>query len=334
MRPHCHGGRSLTEQRALIIGATGFVGKNLVLEMAARGPVTVLARPTSDTGLFKDHRNITVCLGDLESGRGLTPALQAIDTVVHCAGRTMARSYWDYHRTNVTGTANLLAAMRAARVRKILFISSHAACGPGRDDRPVQEHEPAQPVSAYGRTKKQAEEMIIRSGLDYTIIRPASVYGPHDREILAYVRLLNKGFCPLVGFGPKYVNLIYVRDLVDLIIAIVRRDLFEGRIYFAHDGHCYSLEGVLDTISRALARKSIKIKIPFPVAMLLGLLNDTVLPAGLKIVPRDKVRELGCTYWACSIERAAGEIGFRPRFTFERGIVETIDWYRKHGLLS
>lgn len=334
MRPHCHGGRSLTEQRALIIGATGFVGKNLVLEMAARGPVTVLARPTSDIGLFKDHRNITVCLGDLESGRGLTPALQAIDTVVHCAGRTMARSYWDYYRTNVTGTANLLAAMHAARVRKILYVSSHAACGPGRDDRPVQEYEPLRPMSYYGRTKKLAEDLIVRSALDYTIVRPASVYGPHDKEILTYVKLLNYGFCPLIGFGPKYVNLIYVRDLVDLIVDVVRRDLFMDRIYFAHDGTCYSLEAVLDTISRALDKKSMKIRIPFPVAMLIGLLSDTVLPASMKVIPRDKVRELACPYWVCSTERAAGEIGFRPRFTFERGIVETIDWYRKHGLLS
>lgn len=327
-------GSSLAEKRTLIVGATGFVGKNLVPDMAARGPVTVFARPTSDTKLFQRDPNIRICVGDLESGRGLAAALQATDTVVHCAARTMARNYWDYHRTNVAGTANLLAAMRAAQVRKILFVSSHAACGPGRDDRPVLEQEPARPVSSYGRTKRLAEEMIVRSGLDYTIIRPASVYGPHDKEILAYVRLLNMGLCPLIGFGPKYVNAIYVRDLVDLIVDIVRRDLFKDRVYFAHDGHCYPMEEILDTISRALGRKSIKIHVPLPVAMVLGLLSDALLPARYKIVPRDKVREMGCTYWVCSTERAAAEIGFRPRFTFERGIAETIEWYRQHGLLS
>ncbi|MBE0432391.1 NAD-dependent epimerase/dehydratase family protein [candidate division WOR-3 bacterium] len=324
----------MTKQRVLIIGATGFVGKNLVLEMASRSHVTIFARPTSDIDLFKHNRNITVCLGDLESGEGLRLALHAVDIVIHCAARTMARSYWDYYRTNALGTANLLEAMRAARVRKILYISSHAACGPGRDNNPVQEHESQKPVSFYGRTKKLAEEMIVRSGLSYTIVRPASVYGPHDKEILAYVRLLNNGICPLVGFGPKYLNLIYVRDLVDLIADIVRRDLFADRIYFAHDGRCYLLESALDTISRALDKKSIKIRIPSSIAMLIGLLNDVLLPSGMKIIPRDKVRELACPYWVCSTERAVEDIGFRPRYTFERGILETIDWYRKHGLLG
>lgn len=326
--------RSLTKQRVLIIGATGFVGKNLVPEMASRSRVSIFARPTSDVHLFKHNRNITVCLGDLESGEGLQTALHAIDIVIHCAARTMARSYQDYYRTNVLGTANLLEAMRTARVRKILYVSSHAACGPSRDHSPVQEHEPQRPVSFYGQTKRIAEEMIARSGLSHTIIRPASVYGPHDKEILVYVRLLQNGICPIVGYGPKYLNLIHVRDLVDLIVDIVGRDLFADRVYFAHDGRCYSLESVLDTISRALDKKSAKIRIPFSIAMLIGLLNDALLPAGMKIVPRDKVRELACPYWVCSTERAVEDIGFRPRYTFERGILETIDWYRKHGLLG
>jgi nucleoside-diphosphate-sugar epimerase len=323
----------LTEQRVLIVGATGFVGRNLVPEMASRNPVTILARPTSDIGLFTQNRDITICRGDLESGQGLRFALRAVDIVIHCAGRTMAPTYWDYYRTNVTGTANLLAAMREARVSKILYVSSYAACGPGRDITPVQEHEPPRPVSAYGRTKKMAEEMIARSGLLYTIVRPAAVYGPHDKEILAYVRILNRGICPLVGSGPKYVNLIHVRDLVDMIVDIVRRDRFAGRVYFAHDGQCYSLEATLDTISRALDKKNIKVRIPYSVAMLIGVLNDALLPPGAKVITRDKVREFACARWVCSTERAAREIGFRPRHTFERGIVDTIEWYRRHGML-
>jgi len=324
----------LKEKRLLIVGASGFVGRNLVLQMAADKQITILVRPTSNTDLFKDNPNIRILTGDLETARGLSEALKKIDIVIHCAARTMGRTYWEYYRTNTLGTANLIREMTRSGVQKILFLSSHAACGPTVGNTEVGEKAIENPISFYGYTKKLAEELIIRSGLFYTIIRPVSVYGPHDKEILAYIKLLDKGICPVVGFGPKYVNLIYVKDLVDMIIEIVNRDLFANQLYFANDGNCYSFDSVLDTIARALGKKNIKIYVPASIAMFVGLLNDVFIPPRHRLVTRDKVRELACQYWVCSNIRAIQEIDFYPRYTFERGIAETVAWYRKQGLLA
>jgi dihydroflavonol-4-reductase len=323
----------LKNERILVVGASGFVGKNLVQEMAARKHINILVRPTSNIDLFKHNSNITIRYGDLEADQGIEQAMEGIDLVINCAAKTMGRSYWEFYNMNTLGTANLIRAMTERNVPKILFLSSHAACGPSAGIVPTDEQHAQIPISFYGRTKKIAEELIRSSPLSYTIIRPVSVYGPHDKEILTYVKLLNKGFCPVIGYGPKYLNLIYVKDLVDLMIAFVDRDLFANRTYFANDGRCYSLYSILDTIANALGRKNVKIHIPASIALFVGLLNDVLVPPRKKLVTRDKIRELACQAWVCSSIRTIEEIDFHPRYSFERGIIETIDWYRENGFL-
>ncbi len=324
----------MKRKRILIVGASGFVGKNLVVELSAQQHVTILVRPKSNVDLFKNNDRISIHRGDLEAGWGISEALEEIDLVIHCAAKTMGRSYWEFYNTNTIGTANLIRAMEERNVKKIVYLSSHAACGPSVGNQAVNEHQTRTPISFYGRTKKLAEDLIRNSTLSHVIVRPVSVYGPHDKEILTYVKLLNKGFCPIIGYGPKYLNLIYVKDLVKLIIKIINRDIFANRTYFVNDGRCYSYYSVLDTIARTLGKKNIKIHIPASIAMFVGLLNDVLLPPAKKLVTRDKIRELACQAWVCTNVRAVEEIGFEPRYSFERGILETINWYRKSGYLS
>ena len=324
----------MKKERILIVGATGFIGKNLVPRLARDRRISVLARPTSDTSLFRQNPKIEILYGDLDTGQGLGAAMENIDLVIHCAGRTMARTYAEFHRTNTIGTSRLVQEMKRSGVRKVLYLSSHAACGPGRDSAPAAGTDAERPVSFYGHTKRLAEASIMRSGLRYTIVRPVAVYGPHDREILTYVRLLNRGICPVIGSGAKYVNVIYVKDLVEMIVRIVDMDLFAGQIYFANDGKCYSFDALLDTIARALGKGNVKVRVPRWIAMFIGSLNDAVVPPRYRLVTRDKVRELACPYWVCDSTRAIEDTGFQPQYTFERGIAETIDWYRAHALLS
>jgi len=315
----------------LIVGASGFIGKNLVPQMAENQRVSILVRETSNIELFKSNQNISILYGDLDKNQGIIEALDGIDAVIHCAARTMGRSYWDFYRTNTAGTVHLLNAMHVKNVRKILYLSSHAACGPSNSNEPRTQHKHANPISFYGRTKRLAEHSIMNSGLRFTIIRSVSVYGPYDKEILTYVKLLNRGICPIVGFGEKYLNLIYVKDLVNLVIRVIETDHFMDEVYFANDGRCYSLDSVMDTIARTLNKKSIRIHVPTSLALFIGLLNDVFLSPDRKLVTRDKIRELACQYWTCSSADANLELGFTPRYTFEQGIAETVRWYRDQG---
>lgn len=324
----------MKKQSILIVGASGFVGKNVVLRYAQKTDVNILVRPTSNIDPFRNSPRIRILYGDLEKNEGIVESLHGIDVVIHCAARTMGRSYWEFHDTNTQGTSHLINAMLENKVQKILYVSSHAACGPCSMDKPLQEHDQKSPISFYGRSKNLAEELIKGSGLAYTIMRPVSVYGPYDKEILTYVKLLNKGICPVVGYGAKYLNLIYVTDLVDIVLKTVSEDHFHKHVYFVNDGQCYSMDYILETIATTLGKKTLRITVPTGLALFIGLLNDVFISPDKKLVTRDKVRELACRYWLCSSDNISRELGFKPQYTFERGIAETVEWYKNQGLIG
>jgi nucleoside-diphosphate-sugar epimerase len=318
----------------LITGATGFVGKHLVSELAKKNTLRILARKTSNIELFRKNRAIEIAYGDLEHNEGLTHALDGVDIVVHSAARTIGRNFIEYYKTNTQGTAHLIQAMRDMNVKNLFFLSSHAACGPTREQRSLTESEEPVPISSYGLTKKLAEDIVRRSGMPYIILRSVSVYGPYDYDILKYINLLHSGICPIVGFGEKYLNFIYVKDLVRLIIKIIDTHRFDNKTYFVNDGKCYSYTEVLSTIEKKLQKKSIKIHVPQSIAMFIGVLNDVFLPEQKRGVWRDKVRELGATCWLCSNENCTKEFEFTPHYSLEKGMQETIDWYKTSGFLK
>jgi nucleoside-diphosphate-sugar epimerase len=318
----------------LVTGATGFVGKNLVLELIKKQNIRVLVRRTSNISLFKKKKDIDIAYGDLEYNDGIESALDGIDVVIHCAARTIGRNFIEYYKTNTLGTLHLTRAMQHRHIRKLIYVSSHAACGPSTQRQSIDEATVPRPTSFYGVTKKLAEDIIMHSTIPYVILRPVSIYGPYDTEILKYMRLLNRGICPIVGCGEKYINLIYVADLIRMIITIIEHDTYNNRIYFLSDGNCYSMNEILDMVATILRKQHIKIRVPESLALSIGLLNDIFIPEKKRTIWRDKVKELTQSYWLCCNERSTKEFRFPPCHTVQAGMEETITWYRKHHLLS
>jgi nucleoside-diphosphate-sugar epimerase len=319
---------------ALITGATGFIGKNLIPALIRFQKIRILVRRTSNIELFKKNSKIEITYGELEKNEGIEQALNGVDTVVHCAARTIGKNFNEYYRTNTTGTANLIKAMNKKKIKKILYLSSHAVCGPGCEKKAVKESDQPNPVSFYGMTKKLAEDIVMNSGINYTILRPVSVYGPYDMEILKYIKLLNRGICPVIGFGEKYINLIFITDLVELIITLIRVNKFNNQTYFINDGNCYSYKELLNEITNILGINNLKVYIPETMALFYGLLNDVFLRRQKRLIWRDKVREMARKYWLCSNEKLRGDFNFTPKYMLKQGMKETVDWYRAHGYLK
>jgi nucleoside-diphosphate-sugar epimerase len=318
----------------LITGATGFLGKNMVPALAKYSRLRILARRTSNIEFFQDIPNIEIVFGDIEKNTGIIDGLKNIDMVIHAAARTMGRNYLEYHQTNVIGTLNTVRAMEQAKVKKILLLSSHAACGPSSDKTPLNELARPQPISLYGRTKLAAENIVLKSTLKYIILRPVSVFGPHDMDVLRYVRFITQGISPVSGCGKKYLNLIYVEDLVQSIVQIVKKNEFNNHTYFVNDGMEYELHDILNRIANLLHKKTRQVCIPEPVAMVYGLINDVFLPARKRVVWRDKIRELTQKYWLCSNEKIADEYAFRASFTLDQALRKTMKWYQNKGFLG
>lgn len=318
----------------LITGATGFIGKNLIPALIRFQKIRILVRRTSNIELFKKNSKIEITYGELEKNEGIEQALNGVDTVVHCAARTIGKNFIEYYRTNTTGTANLIKTMNKKKIKKILYLSSHAVCGPGCEKKPAKENDQPNPVSFYGMTKKLAEDIVMNSGINYTILRPVSVYGPYDMEILKYIKLLNRGICPVIGFGEKYINLIFITDLVELIITLIRANKFNNQTYFVNDGNCYSYKELLNEITNILGINNLKIYIPEAMALFYGLLNDVFLRQQKRLIWRDKVREMARKYWLCSNEKLRDDFNFTPKYMLKQGMRETIDWYRAYGYLK
>jgi nucleoside-diphosphate-sugar epimerase len=318
----------------LITGATGFLGRNIVPLLSRRAKLRILVRPTSHIDDYLNNPDIEIAFGDIETGAGIDHALKDIDLVIHAAARTKGRNYPEYYRSNVCGTHNLVCSMNRTKTKKIIFLSSQAACGPSSAEIPLTEQDCSRPVSLYGRTKLLAEEVVRNSCLDYIILRPASVFGPHDTDVLRFIWFIKKGIVPMIGLKDKYLNLIYVEDLAQIISRIIDKDAFNKKTYFVHDGNKYRLSAILAMIARMLHKNTHVIYIPGPVAMCCGLFNDIFLPISKRMVGRDKIRELTQNYWLCDNSRITAEYAFQSYATLEKAMQQTMNWYKNNGFLG
>ncbi len=187
--------------RLAVTGGTGFVGGHLLAAAVAQGhSVRALARRPQRT-----MPGVTWIAGDLAAPGDLCAGA---DAVIHIAGTINARSRADYDAGNVAGTAGIVAAARAAGVNRFVHVSSLAAREPGLAD--------------YGASKAAAEDVVRSSVADAAIVRPPGVYGPGDRETLAFFRLVARGIAVLPGSGR--FSLIEVGDLAAALLAVATSD--------------------------------------------------------------------------------------------------------------
>jgi dihydroflavonol-4-reductase len=323
----------------LVTGGTGFIGSHLVERLVAQDrPVRCLVRRSS-AARSPALRAVELAQGDLESGAGLQEALQGVDTVIHLAGVTKARTPVDYHRGNAVATVNLLrAAHDAGAVGRFVHVSSLAAAGPSPVDRPLTEADESRPVSHYGRSKLAGEEAVRNSPLRAraVIVRPPVVYGPRDRDVYQMLRTVSRGWMAQIGAAPRRFSHIYVGDLVDGLIAAADSASAGGQVFYLADATPATWDAFGSTAARLMGRKLRTVTIPEKAAYMLGLGAEcwTRVSGKPGILSRDKVREACCPGWVCDPGRARRELGFRASSGLEEGLRRTLDWYKEAGWLT
>lgn len=319
--------------KALVTGATGFIGSHLVEELLKRGwRVTCLVRKTSKLKWI-EGLDLDILYGDCEDEGTLKHLPPDIDVVYHLAGITKAKKDKDFFCVNAGGTENLLrAAVQVPGLKRFIYLSSLAAAGPSRNGAPVNEKTEARPVSSYGKSKMAGENAVAkyRGQLSTTIIRPPAVYGPRDRDFYVLFKMLKKGFYPY--WGKCYYSLLYVDDLVRGLIMAAEEKEADGEVYFLCDGNVYSNEDIVNEISGVLGTKIMKMRIPGPVLSILAGISERLAKES-SIINRDKLKELGYVHWVCDSSKAEKDLKFIPKVTIKEGIKWTADWYRIHQWL-
>ena len=184
--------------KALVTGATGFVGSHLAEALRRRGDeVTALVRSPAKAAAL-GPLGVRVLPGGLDDPDSLARAAEGQDVVFHVAGLVAARDEAEFLRVNRDGTAGLVAAAARARVGRFVYVSSMAAGGPADRGRPLTGTEPPNPVTAYGRSKLAGETAVKAGSLPWVIMRPPTVYGPRDREVLKVFRMARWGVAPVL----------------------------------------------------------------------------------------------------------------------------------------
>lgn len=319
--------------KALVTGATGFIGSHLVEELLRRGySVTCLARKTSNLRWI-EGLDISLVYGDCAEKESLLDTVADFDYVFHLAGLTKARVKEDFFCVNAKGTENLVQALveKNFNIKRFVYLSSLTATGPSKNGTPVDENIETEPVSSYGKSKLEGERIVLKykDFLPITIIRPPAVYGPRDRDFYVFFKMLKKGFFPY--WGKCYYSLLYVDDLVRGMILSAETKEAEGRTYFLSDS-VYSNEEIAKVISSALGAKAIRLRIPKSIMPLFATIGER-LNRQSSIINKDKIKELNYSHWTCDSSKAKRELGFVPKVGIKEGIKWTADWYRIHRWL-
>ncbi len=327
----------------LITGASGFIGSFLVEEALSRGfSVWAAVRKTSSRKYLPDSRINFVEL-DLDDTAGMERTLSGydFDYVIHAAGATKCLNRQDFYRINTDGTVHLATAVRNTqkRLKRFVFISSLSVCGPLKEQEPhteIADTDTPRPNTAYGESKLMAEERLrALDGFPCVILRPTGVYGPKERDYFMMAESIKSHVDFAVGYRRQDITFIYVRDLVQAAFLA----LTNGRdkaAYILSDGNTYSSRTFSDLLQREMGNPWVlHIKAPLWVLRLITLAGDAVgkIRGKITALNSDKYQIMKQRNWKCDISPAVSELGYKPEYDLERGVTETVKWYKDNGWL-
>ncbi|HLB81471.1 MAG TPA: NAD(P)-dependent oxidoreductase [Gemmatimonadales bacterium] len=320
--------------RAFVTGGTGFVGAHLVRALRARGDaVTCLVRtPAKAQGL--GWTDVRLVRGDLDDARALRDGCAGADVIYHVAGRISARDLPGFMRANRDGTANLLEAATEQPPRRLVLVSSLAAAGPTRPGEPIEETRPPSPVTPYGQSKLAAEVLVRAMAFPWTIVRPPTVYGERDREVLKLFKLARLGLAPVFGDGSQELSVIYAGDLAAALVAATASAAANRVYYAAHPAVTTSRE-LVRAIGRSVGREPRVV--PLPALLVRGLLwaigSVAHLAGRATLLSSDKAAEFLAPAWTCRPDALMRDTGWRAEVDLATGLRRTAEWYRTEGWL-
>jgi dihydroflavonol-4-reductase len=326
--------------RVAITGASGLLGGNLAAELTAAGHHVVAIRRAGTRTSHLDDLAIEWHEADLGSIESMRRAFSGADCVFHCAAAVSVKRAVTPEMTaaNVTGTANVIEAVIAARVVRLVHTSSVVAVGLSTDGRPCDEtavwnfHTEGL-VDAYAITKHRAEDVVhaAHGRVDAVIVNPTYMLGPRDarpssgRLIVDVVR----GRVP--GWTPGYNNFVDVRDVARGMIAAWHNGRRGERYILA--GNDMTYRDVMRAIAAAAGTRPPRLRVPRPAAWLFGKWGDLVERAGGEpVVNSTQIRYAFTDKFRFKSDKAARELGYQHG-PLEPALRDAIAWFRAHGML-
>ena len=331
--------------RILITGASGFIGSFIVEEALNRGFETWAAVRKSSSREFLQDERIHFIELNLSSEEQLKQQLKDIqfDYVVHAAGVTKCLHKEDFFRINTEGTKNLVRALLDLQMplKRFVYISSLSIMGAIREKQPYQEireRDKAQPNTAYGKSKLEAEQWLNSLNeklLPYVILRPTGVYGPRERDYFMIAKSIKAHTDFAVGFKQQDITFVYVTDVVQAVFLALEKGE-TGRCYFLSDGEVYQSSTFSDLIRKELGNPWwIRITAPLWLLRIITFCGEYIgqMTGKVTALNNDKYNIMKQRNWRCDINPARQELGYEPKVKLEEGVRKSIAWYKKNKWL-
>lgn len=328
------GGRSTV--KVLVTGATSLLLRRVAEAVVERGDeVVCLQRHRADL-------DVTQVLGDVRDSAVVRRAVEGCDAVIHGAAKVGVVGSWEEYRSvNVDGTAAVLAAVRAAAIPKLVYVSSpsvahggDAIVGGGAEPAVVGRRR-----AWYAESKALAERLVLSvadPSLGVVAVRPHLVWGPGDTQLVGrIVERAASGKLVLVGGGTALVDTTYLDNAVTAHLAALDAVSpgapCDGRAYVIANGEPRPIRDLVAGICLAAGVPFAPRTVPVGVARAVGGVVERIWPvvrSGEPPLTRFLAEQLGTAHWF-DPRPAHDDLGWSPSVTIDEGLEALTQWYRR-----
>lgn len=332
------------QKNILITGASGFIGSFLVEEAIRKGYRVFAGIRASSSRKYLTDPAIHFLELDMSDAASMTHILAdaanthgAFDYVVHAAGITKSLHLSEYYEVNVASTERLVTVLQQERLlkEKFVFVSSLASYGPGTGADPITAASAPNPITAYGRSKREAENLLYKqTDLPFLIINPTAVYGPRDKDFLFVLQTVQQKLELYVGSREQLLSFVHVMDLVKAIFLATESPMVQQN-FLVSDLANYSTAEMNRIIKQQLGVSTFAVTVPGWIAVTAAVMSEAVgnLRGKVPLLNRERLKEFRASNWAATCTELE-QLGYQPDFNLEKGLADTIGWYRGVGLLK
>jgi nucleoside-diphosphate-sugar epimerase len=322
--------------KVLVTGATSLLGGEIAARLAARGDdVTVFQRGAS--GL--PHHEVR---GDVADRARVDAAVAGSDVVIHAAAKVGVVGTWsEYEAANVVGTANVLAAARAAGVGRFVQVSSPSVAHAGHSlvGEPATPADPQRARGHYSRSKATAELQALAAdadGFSVVAVRPHLVWGPGDEQLIGrIVERARQGRLAIIGSGTALIDTTYIDNAADAIVAAAdRAGELGGRAFVVSNGEPRPVHELLDGIAAAAGLPAPRLRVPAAAAKAAGTVIERVW-AGLgrrddPPITSFLAEQLSTAHWFDQRETRRA-LGWSPTVGLDEGFARLAAWFSERS---
>lgn len=327
-------------KKCLVTGASGFVGGHLARRLLELGSDLTLFLRNRESSLAKQFASdgANICFGDLRDKFRCQEAAKGQEYIFHIGAIFREAKFADsvYFDVNLGGTQNLLQS--ADSCKRFIYCSTNGVHG-GKSDETVSETAPFNPTDVYQRSKLEAENAVRdfskNNPLEYSIIRPAMIWGDGDLRFKKLFRGVARRTLPIIGSGKTWCHFISVHDLVDAFLLAGQTPEAAGQAYLIAGDRPVHLDYVYQNIAALAGVTVLPFKIPvLPLQLLGDLFEAFCLPFGMEPPIHRRRADFFIKHRIFDTSKAKKDLGFVPKKTFEQECHDLFEWYKKNGHLG